>query len=71
MPMFTSITYSRRENPDGTMDSICRKCFVTVVTAWRETDLNRAEHSHTCDPNVLEYWRSASERGEELWRPQF
>jgi len=61
----TSVAYGRRRNLDGTTDSICRKCFVTVATARQETDLHCAEHSHTCDPNVLEYWNRAMESGEE------
>jgi hypothetical protein len=67
----TPITYARRHNPDGTTDSICKNCLVTIVTAWREIDLNRAEHSHTCDPNVLNYWKDMMERGERPWLPSF
>jgi len=61
----TPVAYGRRRNLDGTIDSICRKCFVTVATARREAGLHRAERSHTCDPNVLEYWNRAMESGEE------
>ncbi|MGH9588962.1 MAG: hypothetical protein ACRD25_01145 [Terracidiphilus sp.] len=68
--MFTLITiaYARRQNADGTTDSICRNCFVTVTTASWEGDLTCAEHDHACDPNVLDYWNKMKEDGE---RPQF
>lgn len=64
MLTLTTIAYARRHNADGTTDSICRHCFITVVTAWREADLNRAELDHACDPNLLEYWNEMRERGE-------
>ncbi|HEV2326332.1 MAG TPA: hypothetical protein VGS10_20515 [Terracidiphilus sp.] len=54
--------YSHRQNPDGTTDSVCRKCFATVVTASRQTDLDHAEHSHCCDPKALDSWNDMIER---------
>lgn len=64
--MFTLITiaYAHRQNADGTTDSICRNCFATVITASCEGDLARAEHDHTCDPSVLDYWKRMKEDGE-------
>lgn len=49
--------YTRRPNVDGTTDSICNKCFATIVTAIGESELARAEKYHLCDPAVLEYWQ--------------
>ncbi len=58
MVLSTISGFARRENRDRTMDSICRKCYATVATAYWELDLEIAEHSHVCDPAVLQYWNS-------------
>ena len=43
--------FSHRFNTaDGTVDSICHRCFQTVATASREDDLEIPEERHTCDP---------------------
>lgn len=66
MPRFL---FTRRPNADGTTDSICNKCFVTVVTAIGEGELDQAEKHHLCDPGVLEYWkRMLEEKRQELDR---
>jgi hypothetical protein len=54
--------FVRRFNPDGTTDSICRKCFLTVATATWEADLDSAEQCHKCDPSRLEYLKKIVER---------
>jgi len=36
-------------NKDGTVDSICRHCFVTVATAHRKSDLESEERGHVCE----------------------
>lgn len=54
--------YTHRQNPDGTTDSVCRKCFATVVTASRQVDLDHAEHSHCCDLKALDSWNDMIER---------
>lgn len=56
--------FTHRQNHDGTTDSICRRCFATIVTAPREEDLDRAEHSHCCDPKVSDCWNDMIERGK-------
>lgn len=68
--MFTlaTLAYAHRRNADGTTDSICRNCFITVITAIWEGDLTRAEHDHSCNPSVLDYWNKM--KGERE-RPQF
>lgn len=50
--------FLRRPNNDGTSDLICRQCFVTVCTSHWESDLDRAEKTHVCDPHLLDRWRS-------------
>lgn len=41
-------TFRHRHNPDGTWDSICVKCYLTVETTMLEEDLVGAERSHDC-----------------------
>jgi hypothetical protein len=41
--------FVHRPNPDGTTDSVCRKCFVTVASAVWEADLDPVEQLHVCD----------------------
>lgn len=48
-----TIKFIHRINQDGSIDSICRDCFVTVATAKSTTDLEREEHVHTCEPVLL------------------
>lgn len=50
-------TFSYRENHDGTADSVCQRCYVTVCTSKCETDLHRAEKKHVCDVDFLARWR--------------
>jgi len=48
--------FAHRTNRDGTIDSICRECFVTVATALWESELDQPEHAHVCDPWVLQQY---------------
>jgi hypothetical protein len=45
--------FAHRRNADGTIDSICPICFVTVHTATCESDLSASEREHACDPVLL------------------
>ena len=44
--------FARRENPDRTIDLICKSCFRTIVTSKNELDLIRVEQEHCCDPPI-------------------
>jgi len=44
------IAYSHRFRPDGGIDSICHRCFLTVGTVAREADLESVERKHACNP---------------------
>jgi hypothetical protein len=52
----TAVTpqFARRANDDGTTDSICMNCFRTIATSVWESDLDRVESDHVCDPRELE-----------------
>lgn len=64
--------FVHRSNRDGTVDSICRGCFMTVATSRRETDLEQAERKHCCDPWTVERFKKIAtpEVGHEVlhWR---
>lgn len=44
------------------MHSICTRCFVTVATATREAELDRAEKKHVCDPRLVAHWKEVAAR---------
>ncbi len=54
--------FAHRENRDGAIDSICRRCFVTVGTSVREVELEQTEKNHACDPALLERWNRLAAR---------
>jgi len=42
--------FPHRQNQDGSYDSICTTCLLTVASAWNEKDLACHEATHICDP---------------------
>jgi hypothetical protein len=52
-----TLQFIHRLNDDGTVDSICCDCFVTVVTAISKSDLEQEERKHTCDPILKERYK--------------
>lgn len=51
-PGLTTLPH-RRVNRDGTIDSICVRCFTTIACCRHEEDLRAAELTHDCDPEAL------------------
>jgi hypothetical protein len=49
--------FIHRANRDGTIGSFCRVCFVTVAIAGHETNLEKSEQDHVCDPWKVERYR--------------
>jgi len=47
--------YPHRDNRNGTIESICPRCFETIGTAAIESDLKPMEEAHQCDPAHLAY----------------
>jgi len=45
-----SSQYAHRLNHDGTLDSVCKLCYLTVARAFREIDLAQLEMRHVCQP---------------------
>lgn len=48
------VPFVHRLNDDGTIDSICRHCFITIATTVSESVLEREERKHICDCWLLE-----------------
>jgi hypothetical protein len=40
--------FPHRRRPNGTFDSICTRCFLTVANANTEAELRAAESAHDC-----------------------
>src|SRR3974390_3755174 len=55
-----------RTEPDGTIHSICPRCYAPVGDAHQEIDLVPAEADHTCDPVLLAYFERACSSGAKL-----
>jgi hypothetical protein len=49
--MRETISFAHRNNGNGTHDSICRGCFMTVASARDEAELPRHESDHICRPD--------------------
>lgn len=50
MPERNGHHFHHRFNREGTHDSICSTCFMTVATTPEEFELAGHEGVHTCDP---------------------
>jgi hypothetical protein len=63
--MFSQAKFPHRHNSDGTYDSICTACFVTVASVRDEELLCAQELAHVCDPVNL--YRIESLKSVSLW----
>jgi len=43
--------FTRHQNPDGTVDSVCKRCQLTIGRAFNPTDLLDLEGRHICQPS--------------------
>lgn len=59
--------FPHRTNQDGTIDSICPHCFLTIGSSSCESDLERMESAHVCDPLLVSYYE---ERSEPMNKPE-
>ncbi len=50
------LKFAHRCIQDGTVDSICPRCFVTIASVANEADLVFKEGHHVCDPFVLAHY---------------
>jgi hypothetical protein len=50
--------FAHRHNPDGTIDSICLRCYLTIASKSEEQELEDSEHHHACHPiHLYGNWR--------------
>ena len=45
--------FPHRRNKDGSFDSICLKCLLTIANERNEADLAKHDRYHVCIPSVL------------------
>lgn len=48
--------FPHRMNKDGTIDSICPRCYATIGTSTWEADLERIEAGHVCERSRLSHF---------------
>jgi hypothetical protein len=63
--------FKRRLQADGRIVSFCTRCYAVVAETMDSDALIREEKTHSCDPNLLEFWHKIvadakpDERGSE------
>ena len=65
MDPVTRPVFAHRQNKEGTVDSICMKCFATVALSLREAEIEQREQGHRCDPEALERLNRAGTSPQE------
>jgi len=60
------VEFPHRANPDGTIDSICARCYATIGNAHWESELERMEADHICDPVRLSHFDEVRRMGAKL-----
>jgi hypothetical protein len=58
--------FAHRNNPDGTCDTICSRCFQTVATVRDEAEFPKIESQHVCDPDILERFERSNLQRHKL-----
>jgi hypothetical protein len=53
MAEIRTLVFPHRRNADGTFESICINCFLTVGHARSEAELAESEENHICDSSFL------------------
>jgi hypothetical protein len=46
----TGNLFPHRSNNDGSYDSICATCLLTIATVYAESELASHERNHSCNP---------------------
>lgn len=61
MEQLTVPMYTHRRNADGTVDTICHKCYATVTNRPSEAGLDASEHEQVCDLQVLQHFHKSGD----------
>jgi hypothetical protein len=59
------LKFPHRKNRDGTYDSICPGCLVTVATCKSEADLLTHERKHVCDESRIVHFGNLPEKAKQ------
>jgi len=59
-----TLQFIHRLNKDGTIDSICRDCFITVATSTLRSALQSKEREHRCNAALLERYKKVQAHGK-------
>jgi hypothetical protein len=62
---FSAAAFAHRHNLDGTWDSICTRCFLTIASEWDEDGLWEHERGHHCN-SLIEARQSTSSLPDPL-----
>ena len=54
MDSYTTSQFAHRPTVNGTFDSICRECFMTVAANKTEDELEVAEDRHRCNQSLVD-----------------
>ena len=65
-PFSSDKKFCHRPGSFGTINSICLRCFVTVVKATSKEDVAKRELDHVCNPYDLERFKQAGASGAIL-----
>jgi len=60
-----------RSNPDGTIDSICPRCYTTIGTSTWEYELERLEAEHVCNTIELKFFETLKKKPVASARPAY
>ncbi len=58
-----AMKFMHRTKSDGTIHSLCPRCYAAIGNARRESDLVRAEADHICDHVLLAFFERLRSSG--------
>ncbi|WP_109485913.1 hypothetical protein [Occallatibacter savannae] len=65
------LEFNHRMNANGSMDSICSRCYETIATSMWEAELELAESAHTCERQGLRIFEMTHKPPfRETWSPR-
>lgn len=63
--------FVHRMYDNGTIDSVCQRCYDTVAISTRHVELEVAEHAHRCERTRLRaFGMTHKPPFRETWKPQ-
>ena len=67
MPSSEHLKFAHRFNPDGTVDSICPRCFVTVAFRYKRSRFGGSKKSST---SVTRFWLPVTSSSKKMPRSE-